>query len=187
MSERQRHLGPPGSGELLQPVPAVLTWFRSRCSCEGAGRRVFKRLRPYAPHMVFIDPHPSYTPLRTRTVTLASPCADVEGMMECWRVNLWFPGSCSSFIRSGCDNTPTYKHRSESKTAFLEEAISESRTLPGRPLRVAPCRAYFKPFNIFPPTPAGNVDIGWEAFMKAYELPSITARLHVCGGKSQPL
>lgn len=104
--------------------------------------------------------------------------------MECWRVNLWFPGSCSSFIRSGCDNTPSYKHRSENKNAFLEEAISESRTLPGRPLRVAPCRAYFKPFNIFPPTPAGSVDIGWEAFMKAYELPSITALLHVCGGKS---
>ena len=58
--------------------------------------------------------------LRPRFLPL---CADVGGMMECWRVNLWFPGSCFGFIRSGCDNTPadgpterlSYKRRSANK------------------------------------------------------------------------
>lgn len=58
-----------------------------------------------------------------------SVCTDGEGMMECWRVNLWFPGSWSGFIRSGCDNTqvdgPTqhlsYKHRSANEKPSWKE------------------------------------------------------------------
>lgn len=60
-------------------------------------------------------------PLCSFSVSVSlSVCTDGEGMMECWRVNLWFPGSWSDFIRSGCDNTRTdgptqclsYKHQS---------------------------------------------------------------------------
>lgn len=77
----------------------------------------------YASHMVFIDPCPCYTPPAPSLSLRLSVCADGGGMMECWRVNLWFPGSWSGFIRSGCDNTradgPTkrlsYKRRSANK------------------------------------------------------------------------
>ncbi len=77
----------------------------------------------YASHMVFIDPCPCYTPPAPSCSVSLSLCADGEGMMECWRVNLWFPGSWSGFIRSGCDNTPAdgptkrlyYERRSANK------------------------------------------------------------------------
>lgn len=88
-------------------------------------------------HMVFIDPPPS--PRHTHTHSAPFPSvSDGEGMMECRRVNLWFPGSWSGFIRSGCDNTPadglterlSYKDRSANKKAFLEETISRAEQRP---------------------------------------------------------
>lgn len=78
----------------------------------------------HASHMVFIDPCPCYTPPTPHPLSLLLCLrTDGEGMMECWRVDLWFPGSWSGFIRSGCDNTPadgptkrlSYKHRSANK------------------------------------------------------------------------
>lgn len=95
----------------------------------------------YASHMVFIDPCPSYTPPTYTHTPHSAPfpsVSDGEGMMECRRVNLWFPGSWSGFIRSGCDNTPadgpterlSYKHRSANKKAFLEETISRAEQRP---------------------------------------------------------
>lgn len=80
----------------------------------------------YPPHTHTAPSH-SYVSVSLRT--------DGEGMMECWRVNLWFPGSWSGFIRSGCDNTradgPTkrlsYKRRSANKKPSWKKQSAKRR------------------------------------------------------------
>lgn len=94
--------------ELVSECRAGLCVFTGLCAHRNTYMHVFLSALYYlyASHMVFIDECPCYTAPAPSPFLCLSLCADGEGMMECWRVNLWFPGSWSGFIRSGCDNTP---------------------------------------------------------------------------------
>lgn len=118
-----------------------------------------------------------------------SLCTDGRGMMECWRVNLWFPGSWSGFIRSGCDNTwadgPTkrlsYKHRSANKKpSWKKESANRSSFLEHRcGLLVAGYTP--NPAIFFPPSRLDIVDIGMSSKIKLKKkLLWILIRLQAC-------
>lgn len=99
---------------------------------------------------------------------------DGEGMMECWRVNLWFPGSWSGFIRSGCDNTladgPT-KHLSYERWSANKKPSWKKQSANRRPFLEDHCGLLVaghipNPLIFFPPSALDSVDIGTSSKMK---------------------
>lgn len=99
---------------------------------------------------------------------------DGEGMMECWRVNLWFPGSWSGFIRSGCDNTladgPTkhlsYKRWSASKKPSWKKQSAKRRLFLEELCRLLVAGLILNPLIFFPPSTLDSVDVGLSSKKK---------------------